>query len=157
MKKLISIRSLKLPQLEMAVFKRQYIQHRTEAHRILRFLLTGGWNTVFGILVYAGLYELLHEKAHYLALMIPANILAITNAYICYKLFVFKTKGNVIREYLRFYVVYGASIVMSFVLMFLLVDGLGLHPIVSQILCTAITIACSYIGHRYFSFRLKTE
>jgi putative flippase GtrA len=157
MKKLILMLSSKLPELNVSVFKQKYAEHRSEAHRVLRFLITGGWNTLFGILVYAGLYELLHDKVHYLLLLIPSNILAITNAYIGYKLFVFKTKGNIIREYLRFYVVYGVSIGMSFVIMFCLVDGLGLHPVISQIACVAITTVCSYFGHRQFSFRPGKE
>ncbi|MDD5699562.1 MAG: GtrA family protein [Victivallaceae bacterium] len=136
---------------------RQYRSNRKEIKRAGYFLITGGWNTIFGILVYAGFYELLHDKVHYLLLLIPSNILAITNAYICYKLLVFKTKGNIIREYLRFYVVYGVSIAMNFVLMFLLVDGLGLHPVISQIICVAVTTVCSYLGHRNFSFRPKPD
>jgi putative flippase GtrA len=103
--------------------------------------------------VYIVLYEGLKQWVNYLVLMIPSNILAITNAYICYKLFVFKTRGNVVREYLRFYVVYGGAMLLGFVLMFCLVDGLGLNPVIAQILCVPISIAFSYCSHRNYSFR----
>ena len=49
-------------------------------------------------------------------LVIITNILAITNAYICYKLVVFKTKGNYVKEYLRFYIVYGFAFAVSLLL-----------------------------------------
>ncbi|MDD5597862.1 MAG: GtrA family protein, partial [Victivallaceae bacterium] len=114
-------------------------------------------NTVFGLLVYTLLYAWLHAKVNYLVLMVPSNILAITNAYICYKLFVFRTRGHIIREYFRFYVVYGASILLNFLIMFIMVDGLGVHPLISQLFGAGITTVCSYLGHRHFSFGRKRK
>ena len=135
----------------------KYHQMRAESGRITRFLVTGVWNTVFGVLVYIILYEGLKQWVNYLVLLIPGNILAITNAYICYKLFVFKTRGNIIREYLRFYVVYGGAMLLGFVLMFVLVDGLKLNPVAAQILCVPISIIFSYCSHRNYSFRKPEE
>jgi putative flippase GtrA len=135
----------------------QYQANQAEVKRIGRFLVTGVWNTVFGLLAYTLLYTWLHKEVNYLVIMIPANILAVTNAYIGYKLFVFKTKGHVLREYFRFYVVYGVSILMNFVIMFLMVDGLGIHPLISQFAGVAVTTVCSYIGHRHFSFGSKKQ
>jgi putative flippase GtrA len=136
----------------MKYVREKYYQHRVEFYRITRFLITGGWNTVFGVGIYVLLYEWLHEYVNYLVLLIPSNILAITNAYICYKLFVFKTRGNVLREYFRFYVVYGGTMLLGFLIMFILVDGCALSPITSQFFCVAITTVCSYISHRRYSF-----
>ena len=130
----------------------KYRKHTAEIHRVARYLLIGGWNTLFGMGVYAVLYGLLHTRANYLVLMIPANILAITNAYLGYKFFVFKTRGNYIREYLRCYVIYGGGIALSFVLMYLLVSIFGLHPILAQLPCVLISIIFSYFGHKRFSF-----
>ena len=131
----------------------KYHQHRVEADRIFRFLITGVWNTVFGILAYTLLYEWLKDNVNYLVLLVPANILAITNAFICHKLFVFKTRGNILQEYFRFYVVYGGTAILGFVLMFILVDGFGLSPIIAQFFCIPIAIALSYFSHRNYSFR----
>ena len=132
---------------------KKYHQMRAESGRITRFLVTGVWNTAFGAIVYIVLYEGLKQWVNYLVLLIPGNILAITNAYICYKLFVFKTRGNIIREYLRFYVVYGGAMLLGFVLMFVLVDGLKLNPVAAQVLCVPISIVFSYCSHRNYSFR----
>ncbi len=55
--------------------------HLREEHRcFIRYLLVGGWNTVFGMTAYAGLYRWLGNSVHYLVLLVPSNILAITNA-----------------------------------------------------------------------------
>lgn len=131
---------------------KKYHKRRAEVDKIVRFLVTGVWNTVFGVLVYIVLYEGLKQWVNYLVLTVPANILAITNAYICYKLFVFKTRGNILREYLRFYVVYGCAMLLGFVLMFCLVDGLGFNPVAAQFLCVPVSIVFSYCSHRNYSF-----
>lgn len=123
------------------------------AFAFLRYLMAGAWNTFFGIGVYTLLYVLLGHRIHYLLLGIPANILAITNAFICYKFFVFKTKGNIIPEYLKCYAVYGLGSLTGMLLLALLVQGLGLHPVAANILATVIIIVFSYFGHKYFSFK----
>jgi len=130
----------------------KYRKHSEEILRVARYIIVGGWNTLFGMGVYAVLYELLHAYVNYLILMIPVNILAITNAYLSYKFFVFKTRGNYIREYLRCYVVYSGSIALGFMLMYLLVSVFGLHPILAQCLCVTVSIFCNYVGHKRFSF-----
>lgn len=132
-----------------------YCRSRLTAPQIqfLRYLLVGGWNTVFGMAVYAGLYHWLGSRVHYLALLVPSNILAVTNAYVCYRLLVFKTKGNILREYFRCYVVYGGMMFLGAALLFLLVDWLGVPPAVANCICVALTTVASYFGHRTFSFR----
>lgn len=121
--------------------------------QFVRYLLVGGWNTVFGMAVYAGLYSWLGQRTHYLVLLIPSNILAITNAYVCYKLFVFKTQGNVWREYLRCYVVYGGMMLIGAALLFVLVEWLRTPPVAANCACIAVTTVVSYLAHRNFSFR----
>jgi putative flippase GtrA len=136
-------------------FVGKYGKNKEEACCLVRYLVVGAWNTIFGIGIYALLYELFHPYISYFVLIIPANILAITNAYIGYKFIVFKTKGHYFREYFRFYIVYGGSIVFGFVLMCLLVSVFNLHPILAQCVCIFIPIICSYIGHKNFSFKDK--
>ena len=58
----------------------------------IRYVIVGGWNTVFGVGCYTLLLIIFGQK-HYLLLGIFSNIIAVTNAFLCYKYFVFKTKG----------------------------------------------------------------
>lgn len=126
---------------------------RDPAYTVLRYLLAGAWNTFFGIGIYTLLYGLWGDRIHYLVLGIPANILAISNAFLSYKFFVFQTKGNFLREYLKCYAVYGCGSLAGMILLALLVQGLGLHPVAANILATGLIIAFSYFGHKYFSFQ----
>jgi len=118
----------------------------------LRFLMVGGWNTIFGIGFYVLAYLWLKDYVNYFILLIPCNIIAITNAYLCYKFFVFRTQGNWLREYLRFYVIYGLSMVMGMGLVAFGVQVFTLHPIVAQALASGATIVVSFFGHKNISF-----
>ncbi len=119
----------------------------------IRFLIAGAWNTVFGYFSFVILYYLFSPATHYMILLVISNILSITNAYLSYKFFVFKTKGNFMKEYSRFYVVYGAAFIANLMLLPVFVELLRIHPLMSQALIIILTVIISYFGHKHFSFR----
>lgn len=116
------------------------------------YLVAAAWNTIFGLFIFAVLYYLLSEKVHYLFVFVLSNVISITNAYLSYKIFVFKTYGNYIWEYLRFYLVYGASFLINIILMLIAVDSLGIKPVFAQGMVLFLTLVSSYVGHKYYSF-----
>lgn len=116
------------------------------------YLIVGVWNTVFGYFAFVALYYLFNQSIHYLPLLVLSNILSITNAYIGYKIFVFKTQGNHFNEYLRFYMVYGFSIALNLVLLPLIVEIFKISPVFAQAFVIFFTMIISYFGHKYFSF-----
>ena len=85
-------------------------------------------------------------------LTIPVNIASITNAFLCYKLFVFRTKGNWLKEYFKCYLVYGTGTLAGMGLLWLLVMLFKLNPVIANFLSTAVVVTASYFGHKYFSF-----
>ena len=119
---------------------------------VLAYLAVGGWNTLFGMGLYALLYWLLGNHVHYLVLAGVVNLLAIANAFFCYKLFVFKTKGNWLQEYLKCHLVYGGGMLVSMALLWLLKELLKMNPVIANTIATLIVVICSYFGHKYFSF-----
>jgi putative flippase GtrA len=124
------------------------------AHREkINYLVAGTWNAAFGYSSFVILYFLFSARVHYMFLWVISNVLSITNAYISYKFFVFRTKGNYLREYLRFYVVYGSSMLLGFVLMPISVEVFHVHPAIAQAGIMAITVVISYLGHKHFSFK----
>lgn len=127
----------------------------TKHEQKIRYLIIGGWNTVFGYGVFAVLYFYLSDSIHYLVILSLSYIISITNAYIGYKLFVFRTKGNILKEYFRFYVVYGVSFFINLAILPLLVEILAINIYVAQAMVTIITIIGSYVLHKNFSFRGK--
>ena len=118
----------------------------------IKYIIVGIWNTFFSYAAFVMLYYLLNVSVHYMAILVLSQIVGLTNAYICYKVFVFKTKGNIVREYLRFYVVYGTTFVVNLALIALFVEILTLNPVVSQGVIAFIVVIMAYIGHDRFSF-----
>ncbi len=129
----------------------------TENIRFIRYLIAGGYNTLFGFLVFTGLYFLLEDVLHYLVISVITQIIAITNAYIVYRMFVFKSKGRVAREYVRVYMVYGFTFVLSLLLLALQVELFGMHPVVAQFFVIAVTAIVSYLSHSRFTFKPETS
>ncbi len=123
------------------------------ARQEVRFLIAGAWNTVFGYGIYAGMLYACGAWLHYMVVAVVGNVLAITMAYATHKLFVFRTRGNVLREYLRFYSVYGVTTVLGLVALPVCVELLGMSPFVAPLLIMAVGVAVSYLGHKHFSFR----
>lgn len=130
------------------------LRHLTPAqYEVVAYLAAGGWNTLFGIGLYAAACRVFGRDVHYLLLAVPVNILAITNAFLCYKLFVFRTKGHWLMEYLRCYLVYGGGTLAGMGLLWLLVTLSGMDPAWANALATVIVVAASFFGHKFFSFR----
>ncbi|HWR58819.1 MAG TPA: GtrA family protein [Thermodesulfovibrionales bacterium] len=121
--------------------------------QLSRFLITGGWNTIFSYISLALMYYFFSNRIHYLVIMVLATIINITNAFICHKFFVFKTKGNYLREYLRYYVVYSVPIGISLISFPFCIEILKINFYVTQALLTLITVIISYFGHKHVSFK----
>jgi putative flippase GtrA len=118
-----------------------------------RYLLVGGINTLVGYSLGVGLYLVLSPLLHILVIGLIANILAITFSFAAYKCLVFRTQGHWLGEYLRSYLVYGGTAALGIMLLWLLVDGLGIPIWVAQGIALLITILFSYFGHARFTFR----
>ena len=134
------------------MIKQHIISHISRYWEIIKYLLVGGWNTLFGIGLYALFYYLM-PSWNYLFITIPVNVIAITNAFLCYKLFVFKSRGNWLREYLRCYIVYGAGFSAGIFLLWLQVSLLAIPPVIANAAGNIIVIILSFLGHKYYSFK----
>lgn len=90
--------------------------------QFVRYLCVGLCNTSFGYIIYVVFLTLanavLPERWLYLTVVL-ASVLAmplnITFAYFGYKLFVFRTHGNYLREWLKCFAVYGTGMIPSLV------------------------------------------
>ncbi len=99
--------------------------------QFLRYLCVGVFNTVFGYLSYAITYTFIAKvmtTGHaYLAapaaalLSTPVNI---TVAYVGYKFFVFRTRGNYVREWLKAFGVYGVGMLPGLLALSAITRGL---------------------------------
>jgi len=119
----------------------------------VRYLLAGGWNSLFGYGMGVSLFYGLSHHLHIVVIGILSNVFAITMSFVTYKIFVFKTKGNWLHEYIRSCMVYAGIALISVVLLWLLVDGMHLQIWLAQGIVIVATVAISFIGHSRFTFR----
>ena len=131
---------------------RSWLVARWTADQRLRFLVAGGWNTLFGYLTFVALYALLHDRLHYLLIGVLSHAIAVVNAFVAHRFFVFRSRGSWRGEFLRFNVAQFSVLGAGLVALWLLVDVGGLRPFVAQAIVTMGAVCVSYVAHRRFSF-----
>ena len=119
----------------------------------LLYLVVGGWNTLFGYGVWALMQYLLGGYLHYLVVVLLAWPINVLNAYLGYRYIVFRSRGPVLRELPRFSLVYLVALVANLALLPVALSVLPFNIYVVQALFAGLVIVCSYLGHKYFSFR----
>ena len=117
------------------------------------YLVVGAWNTVFGYAVWALLQYLLGDYLPYVVVLLLAWPINVLNAYLGYRFIVFRSRGPVLRELPRFSLVYVVALVANLVLLPIAVRVLPFSIYVDQALFIGVVFVCSYLGHKYFSFR----
>ncbi len=124
------------------------------------FLVVGGINTVvaFGIFI-ACSQSVGHLVEHRLGKVAAAlvtvgitHVLGVLFAFVMHRRFVFRVRGHVLRDLVRFWSVYLTALGINAIALPVLVE-LGLDRIAAQAMVVPSTILLSYFGHRYFSFR----
>ena len=126
-----------------------------------RYLVVGLGNTAFGYGTYAGLTALLtpHIPYAYIVASVISSFLNITFSFLNYKWFIFKTKGNYLREWSRCIVVYGGASLISTVLLPAVVFAVrhlssadrSAAYIAGAIMIGSVSLL-GFLGHKHFSF-----
>ena len=133
-------------------------------NQLLRYLVVGVWNTLFGYLCFAGLTALLASRIpeSYLAASLLSNFLNISVSFLGYKWFVFRTRGNYLREWLRCLGVYSFSIFFSLLALPVVVVLLRRHtafatqaPYIAGAIIIGLGVFFSFFGHKHFSFSTR--
>jgi putative flippase GtrA len=130
---------------------------------LLGFLLVGIWNTGFGYATFVGFTILLSRRFPrygYIPAGLLSGIVNISVAFLGYKWFIFKTRGNYLREWIRCMTVYGSSMLLGLVLLptaVFLVRHLtpiqAKAPYVAAALLTGFNVIYNFLGNKKFSFR----
>lgn len=119
--------------------------------QISRFVVVGILNAIISVGSY---FILLDLNIYYIYSSLMAHIIGITNSFIWNKLWTFKSKGNLLIEYLKFNSVYVVTFVVNVILLIIFVEKFMLNPKIAGILAIGVISIISYYGHRYWSFRL---
>lgn len=127
-----------------------------------RYLAVGIWNTAFGYATFGLLTYWLTDVVpySYMVATVLSSLVNITVAFLGYKRFVFRTKGNYLREWSRCVMVYSGAIGLSLVLMPIFVYAIksytafgGRAPYIAGAITAGISAVVSFLGHKRVSFR----
>lgn len=124
------------------------------------FLLVGGINTVVGFVFFVACSQTIGHfvdrrfgtVAGTLATIGISHVLSVLFAFVMHRRLVFRVRGHVWRDLVRFESVYVTTFAINAVALVGLVE-LGVHRILAQVIVFVPTLLLNYVGHRYFSFR----
>ena len=129
---------------------------------MVRYLLVGAFNTGFGYSLFAVLNYTLQSLGSYSYMLasLLSNLIAITIAFLGYKWFVFKTKGNYLREWIRCMGVYGSGMLLTLAGLPVLVPLLRRFmlpqpqaaPYLAAAIMAIVVVIVSFFGHKHISF-----
>lgn len=145
------------------------------AGEVVRYLIVGIINTLLGYGFFALVLFLLNRAVPtrwlYLTVILASVLstpLNITVSYLNYKFFVFRTRGNYLREWLKAFGVYGVSMIPGLVALSALTRvlqsllhgwqplGQGTAGYLAGAITTLASTIISFLGHRNVTFRRKS-
>ncbi len=122
--------------------------------RPLRFLVAGAANTAFGLSIYPLLlWSVPAFSTHYMVALGVAQVVSLCFAFATYKLGVFRTRGNIAREFGAFSGFYLFNYAANWAALPLLVELAGIPPVIAQLGFTIVLIATSWFWHSRVTFR----
>jgi putative flippase GtrA len=119
----------------------------------IRFLLVGGYNTLFAFLLFCLLEFLFRDHFHYLIILFLSHIISVLNSFITFRFFVFRSQGHVVHEYIKINIVYLIYYLSNAALLYLLHDLFHINILISQFTCICILMVATYTAHKHFSFK----
>jgi putative flippase GtrA len=140
----------------------------------LRYLFVGGWNTLFGYLLFLLLLALLGTplrslessgnplihwmgREYYVIVGWVGWVFAVIQSTVTMKYLVFRKSGRLVSQVFRAYFVYLPAQFLGSAILWFMVRIVGLTPPIGSLATIAVTTIFSYLGHKYFTFRTPLE
>ena len=140
----------------------------------VRYLLVGACNTFFSYVIFLGMLMTVGRWAgtlasspvvalsfvghkSYIVAEWAAWVLAVVVSTTTFKYFVFYGEGHLLGQIGRGYLVYLPAEVISTVILWLTVQVAHLSPQVGKLVTIVFATVFSYLGHKYFTFRVPLE
>jgi len=121
--------------------------------QFLKFSIVGVSNTLIYFLVYY--LFLVVDNSLYLAGNVIGWLISVFNAWFWSRRYVFKKdgKGEKLKELLRSYLSYGATFLLSSVLLWVEVEYLNISSLIAPILMLLVTVPVNFFINKYWTFR----
>lgn len=122
------------------------------------FVLVGALNTFIGLATYPILYYWFSDPyLGYMGVLVLSQLICITFSFVTNKYLVFKTKGGIKKEYVKFFLFHGINMALNFICLPIMVSVWRLNPMIAQTLFSILVIVTSYFWHNYITFRQQKD
>ncbi|MPM35968.1 hypothetical protein SDC9_82562 [bioreactor metagenome] len=133
--------------------KLNLIEIITKNKQFLKFGLVGLSNTLISYITYVGL---VYFSIHYQFANIAAFIISSLCGFLLNRSWVFNAKHSpVTNQLLKYYIVYGSSLVLSLILSYFWIEILGINKYLPPIINLCITVPYNYIFNKLWAFRRR--
>jgi putative flippase GtrA len=119
--------------------------------QLSRFVAVGLFNTVLGYFVIFGCMYLVKISPE--ISNVAGYAVGLVASYILNRKYTFNSKQNQLNEIVRFLAVFFVAYASNFVVLIILIHGVGVHEGASQILAGLIYVIASFIMNKYYVFK----
>jgi len=128
------------------------------AGRPVRYVLAGALNTIVGFAAYPGLlWASSWFRHHYLLALLVVQVSCVCFAFTTYKVGVFKSRGNLIGDFVRFTSYYATIFAVNWVVLPFFVEVVGIKPIITQTVFNLFVVVFGYFWHSNITFKSDQE
>lgn len=120
---------------------------------VISYLFFGVLTTLINFIFYLVLTDIF--EVHYTVATVVSWIAAVLFAYITNKMYVFKTKGNILKELGNFIVLRLLSLGLDLGLMVVMVTILQINDLFSKIVVNIIIVIINYLLSKFMIFQKK--
>ena len=121
------------------------------AAQFIKFGIVGLSNTLISLATY---YILIYFGINYIVANTVGFVISVLNAYYWNSKFVFKkTNENNLKPMIKTFVSYGATFVLSTILLIAMVDYLNISKIIAPALNLIITIPLNFLLNKFWAFK----
>lgn len=123
--------------------------------QLLRYLIIGGYNTVFGYLSFVLIIIICGDFLHYTVVTILNHFIALTNSFVTQRYFVFRSRNCWKKDFIRFQFAYLGLLPVGLMLLWFFHELIGLEILVAQAVALIFMVFASFLANRYFTFRQR--
>jgi len=130
----------------------QYASRRDPTFlQLSKFGTVGILNTLVGY----GAFFILLNYTNYMISLVVSHIIGVSHSYIWNKYWIFESNKILLKEFLKFNMVYVAVFFANALVLIIFVNFLGLDPRIGQLIALPIVTMISFTGHKHWSFKNK--
>jgi putative flippase GtrA len=128
---------------------------RIARSELIRFVIVGVVNSIFGYSVGVMLFLLLRENFPVFTISVIANSIAIVFSFVTQKVFVFRVKGHWTQQFIKGLAVYSVVTLVGSGVFWVLIEAVHLNVWISQAVVILCTAGIGLVGSKFFTFSAK--